>query len=93
MGAVIQQPFDDVDIHLVAVPADRTVAADIPVAVYEILHVAAVSFIASYDIAEINGSCFSEQGKKLFRYILFCNDVQMFVPSKKERGPLSGLFI
>lgn len=95
MGTIGQQPFDDVDIHFVIVPAGCTVAVYIPVPVYEILHVTAVQFAVRHDITEINGSCFREQCEKFFRYILLCNDVvQMRVPSiKKERSLLSGTFI
>ena len=83
------------NVHFMAVPADRMVTVDIPVAVYEILHVTAVQFAVRHDITEINGSCFREQREKFFRYILLCNDVvQMRVPSiKKERSLLSGTFI
>jgi len=95
LGAIGQQPFDDVDVHFVAVPAGCTVAVYISVSVYEILHVTAVQFAACHDITEINGSCFREQREKFFRYILLCNDVvQMRVlPIKKERSLLSGTFI
>ena len=33
VGAFGQQPLDDVDVHLVAVPANRTIAIDVPVAI------------------------------------------------------------
>ena len=95
MGAIGQQPFDDVDVHFVAVPAGCTVAVNVPVAVYEILRVTAVQFAARHDIPEVNGSCFREQREKFFRYILLYNDVvQMRVLYiKKERSLLSGTFI
>lgn len=87
MGAIGQQPFDDVDVHFVAVPAGCSVAVDIPVAVYEILRVPAVLFAARHDITKVNGSCFNEQCEKFFRYILCRNNVvQVFVPSKKREG-------
>ena len=37
-----QQPLDDMDVHLVAVSANRTVAAYVTVAVYEVIHIAAI---------------------------------------------------
>lgn len=82
------------NVHFMAVPADRMVAVDIPVAVYKILHVTVVLLTTRHDITEIHCFCFNEQCEKFFRCILFCNKmVQMFLPSKKERGPLLGLFM
>ena len=87
MGAIGQQSFDDVNIHFTAVPAGRTIAVYVPVAVYEILHVATVQFVACHDITEIHCFCFREQREKFFRHILFCNDmVQMFASPKKREG-------
>lgn len=82
------------NVHFMAVPADRMIAVDIPVAVYKILHVTVVLLTTRHDITEIHCFCFNEQCEKFFRYILFFNKmVQMFLPSKKERGPLLGLFM
>lgn len=77
MGAFVQHPLDNMNVHFVAVPADCPVTVYIAVAVHEILRVTAVLLAACYDITEINGSCFNEQREKFFRYILFCKDVQM----------------
>ena len=51
----------DGKIDFMAVPADRMVTVDIPVAVYEILHVTVVLLIARHDITEIHCFCFNEQ--------------------------------
>lgn len=40
MGAFVQQSLDDVDVHLVAVSANCTVAVDIPMTVDEVIHIA-----------------------------------------------------
>lgn len=42
MSAFCQQPFDDVDVHFVAVPANRIIAVDVPVTVDEVIHIATV---------------------------------------------------
>lgn len=87
MSAVMQHPFEDVDVHLMAVPARCTVAVDVPVAVHEILRITMILFAARDNITEIQGSCFSDQGIKFLRCILFCHEmVQMFIPSKKREG-------
>lgn len=39
VGAFNQQPLDDVDVHFVAVPANRIVAVYIPMTVYEVIHI------------------------------------------------------
>lgn len=49
------------NVHFMAVPADRMVTVDIPVAVYEIFHVTVVLLIARHDITEIHCFCFNEQ--------------------------------
>ena len=50
MGAFVQQSLDDVDVHLVAVSANCTVAVDIPMTVDEVIHKAAIPFAACHDI-------------------------------------------
>lgn len=42
------------NVHFMAVPADRMVAVDIPVAVYKILHVTVVLLTTRHDITEIH---------------------------------------
>ena len=58
---LVSTPLDDMNVHFMAVPADRMVTVDIPVAVYEILHVTVVLLIARHDITEIHCFCFNEQ--------------------------------
>ena len=42
VGAFVQQSLDDVDVHLVAVSANCTVAVDIPMTVDEVIHIAVI---------------------------------------------------
>ncbi len=60
MGAFCQHTFDDVDVHLVAILANRIVAVDVPVAVDEIIHIAAVPFAICNHILKIKFSRFRE---------------------------------
>lgn len=88
-GALGQQPFYDVDVHFVAVPADRMVAVDVPVSVYEVLHITVVLFVTGHDIVQINCFSFSKQGEKFVRHILFRSEVpQVLALSKKREGRL-----
>lgn len=94
MGAVGQQPFDDVEVHFVAVPADRLVAVYVPVAVYQVFHVAVVPLAVRYYFLKIKLSCFGEQRNKFFRYILFSSEMVLMQPPLKKRvGFLYCLFI
>jgi len=34
------------DVHFMAIPANRTVAVDVPVTVYKVIHIAAIPFAA-----------------------------------------------
>lgn len=54
------------NVHFMAVPADRMIAVDIPVAVYKILHVTVVLLTTRHDITEIHCFCFNEQCEKLW---------------------------
>lgn len=85
VGAVGQQPFDDVKVHFVAVPADRMIAVYVSVAVYEVIHVAVVPLAVRKDILKIKLSGFGEQRVKLFRYILLCSEVVQMQPSLKKK--------
>ena len=77
------------NVHFMAIPANRTVAVDVPVTVYEIVHIAAVSFAICNHILEITFSRFGEQFVKFFRYILFRSEVvQMWSPFKKREDLL-----
>ena len=60
MYAFCQQPFDDVDVHFVAVLTNRIIAVDVPVAVDEIIYIAAVPFAICNHILEIKFSRFGE---------------------------------
>ena len=60
MSAFGQQPFDDVDVHFVVVPTNCTIAVDVPVTVYEIVHIAAVPFAIRNHILKIEFSRFGE---------------------------------
>lgn len=69
-----------------AIPANRTVAVDVPVTVYKVIHIAAIPFAACHDVLKIKLPRFGEQFVKFFRYILFRSEVvQMWSPFKKER--------
>ena len=60
MGTVCQQSLNNVDIHFMAVPANRIIAVDVPVTVYEVIHIAAVPFAVRYYILEIEFSRLGE---------------------------------
>ena len=60
MGAFVQQSLDDVDVHLVAVSANCTVAVDIPMTVYEVIHIAAIPLATHNHILKIEFSRFGE---------------------------------
>ena len=60
MGAFGQQPLDDVDVHLVEIPANCTVAVDVSVTIYEVIHIAAISLATHNHILKIEFSCFRE---------------------------------
>lgn len=60
VGAFRQQPFDDVDVHFVAVPANGTIAVNVSVTVDEIIHIAAVPLAIRNHILEIEFSRFGE---------------------------------
>ncbi len=60
VGAFCQQSFDDVDVHFVAVPANHTIAVDVPVTIDEVIHIAAVPLAIRNHILEIEFSRFGE---------------------------------
>lgn len=41
-GTFGQQPFDDMNVHFVAVPAHCIIAVDVTMTVYEVIHIAAI---------------------------------------------------
>ena len=57
---VIKNASDNMDNHLMAIPADHIVSAYIPVTVDEVVHEAAIKFAAVNDIPEIGLSRRSE---------------------------------
>ena len=60
VDAFNQHPPDDMDVHFVAVPANRTVAAYVTVAVYEVIHIAAIPLATHNHILKIKFSRFGE---------------------------------
>ncbi|WP_419052087.1 hypothetical protein [Parabacteroides goldsteinii] len=60
VDAFCQQPFDDVDVHFVAVPANGTIAVDVPVTVYKVIHIAVVPLAIRNHILGIEFSRFGE---------------------------------
>lgn len=81
------------NVHFMAVPADRMVTVDIPVAVYEILHVTVVLLIARHDITEIH--CFASTSNANNSFATSCSATKWCrcFSLQKERGPLLGLFM
>ena len=75
MGTFGQKPLDDVDVHLVAVPADCTIAVYVPVTVNEVIHIAAIPFAINHYILKIEFSRFGKQLKQFLCYILFGSEV------------------
>ena len=58
VGAFGQQFLDDVDVHLVAVSANCTVAVDIPMTVDEVIHIAVIPLAIQNHILKIEFSRF-----------------------------------
>lgn len=58
VGAFGQQSLDDVDVHLVAISANRVIAVYIPVTVYEVIHIAAIPLVTHNHILKIEFSRF-----------------------------------
>lgn len=75
MGAVGEQSLDDVDVHFMAISADRMIAVYVPVAVYKIIHITVIPLVIHDDILKIKLSCSGEQRKKFFGYILFSSEM------------------
>ena len=74
----MQNASDNMDNHLMTVPADHIVAVYIPMTIDEVIHEASIKFAAVNDIPEIG--C-----KKFIPYILFGSDVPMMQISSKKR--------
>ena len=60
VGAFGQKPLGDMDVHLVAVSANRTVAVYITMTVYEVIHIAAIPLTIRNHILKIEFSRFGE---------------------------------
>ena len=60
VGAFVQQSLDDVDVHLVAVSANCTVAVDIPMTVDEVIHIAVIPLAIQNHILKIEFSRFGK---------------------------------
>ncbi len=92
-GQLRSSPLTEMDVHLVAIPANRLVAVDVTMAVYEVSRVAVKSLplAVCYDIPKIKFSRLRKQGEQFVRHVLFRSEV-VRVGSLKERRPLSGLF-
>lgn len=60
MGTFCQQSLDDMDVHFMAVPANRIIAVYVPVTVDEVIHIAAVPLAIRNHILEIEFSRFGE---------------------------------
>ena len=75
------------NVHFMAVPADRMIAVDIPVAVYKILHVTVVLLTTRHDITEIH--CFASTSNAKNSFATSCSSTKWcrcFFPPKRERA-------
>ena len=85
VGAFGQQPLDDVDVHLVAISANRVIAVYVSVTVDEVIHIAAVPLALHNHILKIEFSRFGKQLKQFFCYILFGSKVDSVLLLFKKR--------
>lgn len=60
MGAIVQHPFDDMNVHFMTVSADCIIAIYIPMTINEIIHITFIPLAISYDILDIKFSRFGE---------------------------------
>ncbi len=60
VGAFVQQSLDDMNVHLVAIPANCTVAVDVSVTIYEVIHIAVIPLAVHNHILMIVFSRFGE---------------------------------
>ena len=60
VGAFGQQSLDDVNVHIVAVPANCVIAVYVPVTVDEVIHIAAIPLALRNHILMIEFSRFGE---------------------------------
>lgn len=60
MGTICQHSFDDMDVHLMTVPADYITTIYIPMTVNKIIYITFISLAISYDILDIKFSRLGE---------------------------------
>lgn len=60
MGTFCQQSLDDMDVHFMAVPANRIIAIDVSMTIYEVIHIAAIPFALHNHILKIESSRFGK---------------------------------
>ena len=60
VGTFNQKPLGDVDVHLVAIPANCTVAVDVPVTIYEVIHITVIPLAVHNHILMIEFSRFGK---------------------------------
>lgn len=56
MGTIRQQTSNDMDVHLMTIPADCITAIYIPTTINEIIHITFIPLAISYDILDIKFS-------------------------------------
>lgn len=74
------------NVHFMAVPADRMIAVDIPVAVYKILHVTVVLLTTRHDITEIHCFASTSNAKILSLHPVLQQNGADVSSSKKREG-------
>ena len=60
MGTFCQQSLDDMDVHFMAVPANRIIAVDVSMTIYEVIHIAAIPLVTHNHILKIEFSRFGK---------------------------------
>ena len=85
MGAFVQQSLDDVDVHLVAVSANCTVAVDIPMTVDEVIHIAVIPLAIQNHILKIEFASKSNSNNSSATSCSVAKWVRCCFSSKKEK--------
>ena len=85
VDAFNQQSLDDVDVHFVAVSANRVIAVYVSVTVDEVIHIAAIPLTINHYILKIEFSRFGKQLKQFLCYILFSSKVGQVLLLFKKR--------
>ena len=60
MGTIRQQASNDMDVHLMTIPADCITAIYIPMTINEIIHITFIPLAISYGLLDIKFSRFGE---------------------------------